>query len=170
MLRVAQAYFALLAASDQLAANVAEREAFGALLHQAQVREQTGVGPRSDALQAQAFYDATDEAVIDARNALDDARLVLTEIVGTHAGDVVPLREDIPLASPEPATAEDWVASARQDNLDVRAAATQGRCSRARYCRRARPRVCRLYRSSARARGSTRMNRWAAISRSTASA
>ena len=85
-------------------------------------REQTGVGPRSDALQAQAFYDATDEAVIDARNALDDARLVLTEIVGTHAGDGVPLREAIPLASPEPATAEDWVASARQDNLDVRAA------------------------------------------------
>jgi outer membrane protein len=122
VLRVAQAYFALLAAADQLAANLAEREAFGTLLHQAQVREQTGVGPRSDALQAQAFYDATDEAVIDARNALDDAKLALTEIVGTHDDDVVPLREDIPLASPEPASAEDWVASAKQDNLDVRAA------------------------------------------------
>jgi outer membrane protein len=122
VLRVAQAYFAVLAAADQLAANLAEREAFGTLLHQAQVREQTGVGPRSDALQAQAFYDATDEAVIDAHNALDDAKLALTEIVGTHADDVVPLREDIPLAFPEPASAEDWVASAKQDNLDVRAA------------------------------------------------
>lgn len=122
VLRVAQAYFAILAATDQLAANTAERAAFGTLLNQAQVREHTGVGPRSDALQAQAFYDATDEAVIDARNALDDARLALTEIVGTHDDIVVPLREDIPLASPEPASAEDWVVSARQDNLDVRAA------------------------------------------------
>jgi outer membrane protein len=122
VLRVAQAYFAILAASDQLAANLAEREAFATLLHQAQVREQTGVGPRGDALQAQSFYDATDEAVIDARNALHDAKLALTEIVGTHDDEVVPLREDIPLASPEPASAEDWVLSARQDNLDVRAA------------------------------------------------
>jgi outer membrane protein len=122
VLRVAQAYFAILAASDQLAANTAERAAFGALLNQAQVRERTGVGPRGDALQAQSFYDATEETVIDARNAFDDARLALTEIVGTHDDSVVPLREDIPLASPEPASAEDWVLSARQDNLDVRAA------------------------------------------------
>jgi outer membrane protein len=122
VLRVAQAYFAILAANDQLAANLAEREAFGTLLHQAQVREHTGVGPRSDAQQAQAFYDATEETVIDARNALDDAQLALTEIVGTHDDVLVPLREDIPLASPEPASAEDWVASARRDNLDVRAA------------------------------------------------
>jgi outer membrane protein len=122
VLRVAQAYFAILAATDQLATRVAEREAFGTLLHQAQVREQTGVGPRSDAQQAQAFYDATDESVIDARNALDDANLALNEIVGTHAGEIAPLRENIPLAPPEPASVNDWVVSARQDNLDVRAA------------------------------------------------
>jgi outer membrane protein len=122
VLRVAAAYFAILAASDQLAANVAEREAFGTLLHQAQVREQTGVGPRADAQQAQAFYDATEEVVIDARNALDDANLALTVIVGTHGESIAPLRENIPLASPDPASADDWVRSAKQDNLDVRAA------------------------------------------------
>src|SRR5579863_5953788 len=122
VLRVAQAYFAILAATDQLATNSAERAAFGTLLNQAQVREHTGVGPRSDALQAQAFYDATDEAVIDARNALDDAQLALTEIVGTHDETIIPLRENIPLTSPEPSSVEDWVAAARKDNLDVRAA------------------------------------------------
>jgi outer membrane protein len=122
VLRVAQAYFAILAASDQLATNLAEREAFGTLLHQAQVREQTGVGPRSDAQQAQAFYDSTDEAVIDARNALDDANLALTEIVGAHDAAIAPLREFIPLTSPDPASVEEWVNSARQDNLDVRTA------------------------------------------------
>jgi outer membrane protein len=122
LLRVAQAYFAILSASDQLAANRAEREAFGTMLGQARTREQTGVGPRSDVEQAQAFYDATEQSVIDAQNALDDANLALTEIVGTHAASIAPLRQDIPLLSPEPASADDWVASARQDNFDVRTA------------------------------------------------
>jgi len=122
LLRVAQAYFAILSAADQLAANRAERDAFGTLLSQARTREQTGVGPRSDVEQAQAFYDATEQSVIDAQNALDDANLALTEIVGARAAAIAPLRQDIPLVSPEPASADDWVTSARQDNFDVRTA------------------------------------------------
>lgn len=122
LLRVAQAYFGILSAADQLATNVAEREAFSTLLNQAKSREQTGVGPRSDVDQAQAFYDATEQPVIDARNALDDANLALTQIVGQHVQGVAPLREDIPLLSPQPATADEWVASARQDNFNVRTA------------------------------------------------
>jgi outer membrane protein len=85
VLRVAQAYFAILSASDQLATNRGERDAFGTLLNQAKVREQTGVGPRSDVAAGAAFYDATEQSVIDAQNALDDANLALTEIVGAHA-------------------------------------------------------------------------------------
>jgi outer membrane protein len=122
LLRVAQAYFQILSAADQLATNVAEREAFLTLLNQAKSREQTGVGPRSDVDQAQAFYDATEQGVIDARNQLDDAHLAMTEIVGRRVESVAPLREDIPLLSPEPATADAWVTSARQDNFDVRTA------------------------------------------------
>ncbi len=122
LLRVAQAYFGILSAADQLATNVAERDAFSTLLNQAKSREQTGVGPRSDVDQAQAFYDATEQPVIDARNALDDANLALTQIIGQHVDTVAPLREDIPLLSPDPATADEWVASARTDNFDVRTA------------------------------------------------
>jgi outer membrane protein len=122
LLRVAQAYFAILSAADQLAANRGERDAFGTMLNQARTREQTGVGPRSDVEQAQAFYDATEQSVIDAQNVLDDANLALTEIVGPHAAAIAPLRQDIPLVSPEPASADEWVTSARQDNFDVRTA------------------------------------------------
>jgi outer membrane protein len=122
LLRVAQAYFAILAASDQLATNRREREAFATLLTQAKGRMQTGVGPRSDVEQAQAFYDATEQSVIDARNLLDDANLLMTRIVGTHKDDLAPLRGDFPLATPEPASAEEWVAAAKRDNFDVRAA------------------------------------------------
>jgi len=122
LLRVSQAYFGILSAMDQLAANRNERDAFGMLLNQARAREQTGVGPHSDVEQAQAFYDATEQTVIDSQNALDDADLALSEIVGEHIASVVPLREEIPLVSPEPESVDDWVSSARQDNFTVRSA------------------------------------------------
>jgi outer membrane protein len=122
LLRVAQAYFSILSATDQLATNRAERDAFGTLLNQARTRQQTGVGPRSDVEQAQAFYDATEQSVIDAQNALDDANLALTEIVGPHPTPIAPMRQDIPMVSPEPASADEWVTSARRDNFDVRTA------------------------------------------------
>lgn len=122
LLRVAQAYFAILSASDQLATNRREREAFSTLLSQARGRMQTGVGPRSDVAQAQYFYDATEQGVIDGQNSLDDANLALTEIVGPHRRDLAPLREDFPLASPEPASADAWVTAAEHGNFDVRAA------------------------------------------------
>jgi outer membrane protein len=122
LLRVAQAYFGILSAADQLATNVAEREAFSTLLSQAKSRQQTGVGPRSDVDQAQAFYDATEQSVIDARNSLDDANLAMNVIIGRHVERVAPLQEDIPLISPEPESADDWVTSARQDNFNVRTA------------------------------------------------
>lgn len=122
LLRVAQAYFTILSAADQLATNASERDAFSGLLSQAKTREQTGVGPRSDVEQAQAFYDASEQGVIDAGNTLDDAKLALAQIVGAQVPDVAPLRADIPLTSPEPASADEWVSSARQDNYAVRSA------------------------------------------------
>lgn len=122
LLRVAQAYFGILSASDQLATNRREREAFSTLLTQAKGRMQTGVGPRSDLEQAQYFYDATEQSVIDGQNLLDDANLALTQIVGPHRRDLAPLREDFPLAPPEPASADAWVAAAESGNFDVRAA------------------------------------------------
>jgi outer membrane protein len=122
VLRVAVTYFGILSARDQLATNRSEREAFASLLNQARARQQTGVGPRSDVEQAQSFYDATEQGVIDAENALDDANLALTEIIGPHSEEIAPLQESIPLVFPEPVSADAWVASAREDNFDVRAA------------------------------------------------
>jgi outer membrane protein len=125
LLRVSTAYFGILSAQDQLATNRRAREAFGALLREAKIREQTGIGPRSAVAQAQSFYDATEQSVIDAQNALDDAQLTLTEIVGAHNEGVAPLREEIPLTSPDPESVDAWVAAAEQDNPAVRAAELQ---------------------------------------------
>ena len=129
LLRVATAYFGILSAEDQLGTNRRAREAFGSLLHQAEIREKTGIGPRSAVAQAQSFYDATEQSVIDAENALDDANLALTQIVGTRSENLAPLLEDIPLTPPDPDSVDAWLASARQDNPAVRAAELQAEAS-----------------------------------------
>lgn len=122
ILRVAAAYFAILSARDQLSLSRAERDAFGRLLNQARNRQQTGVGPHSDVALDQSYFDDTDQGVIDARNALDDAQLAMTEITGVDARDVEPLRENIPMSPPDPASANAWVAAALADNPQLHAA------------------------------------------------
>jgi outer membrane protein len=125
LLRVAQGYFAILSARDQLATYRSERGAFATLLHQAKIRAQTGIGPRSDVQQAEAFYDLSEQPVIDAGNALDDAVLAMQEIAGPYPRQVTglaPLREDIPLTAPDPASADAWVVFARANNPVAQAA------------------------------------------------
>ncbi len=95
------------------------------MLNQARGREQTGVGPRSDSEQAQAYFDETEQGVIDAQNALDDAQLLMAETTGSPATKIAPLRGTIPLQSPDPASVEDWVTAALKDNPQVRAADLQ---------------------------------------------
>jgi outer membrane protein len=122
VLQVAQAYFGVLQAIDQLTITRNERAAYAMQLKQTQGREQTGLGSRSDVQQAQAYYDLTAQSVIQAQNALDVGRLALAEIVGQPPGPTAPLRDQIPLAAPNPDSVDAWVASATQDNPDVRAA------------------------------------------------
>jgi outer membrane protein len=125
LLRIAQAYFAILSARDQLATYRNERDAFATLLRQAKVRAHTGIGPRSDVQQAEAYYDLTEQPVIDAGNTLDDAVLAMREIAGPYSRsltDLAPLRADIPLAAPDPPSADAWVMFARENNPAARAA------------------------------------------------
>ena len=125
LLRVAQGYFAILSARDQLATYRSERDAFAALLRQAKIRAQTGIGPRSDVQQAEAFYDLSEQPVIDAGDTLDDAVLAMREIAGPYprpVTELAPVREDIPLTAPDPASADAWVAFARANNPVAQAA------------------------------------------------
>jgi outer membrane protein len=122
VIRVAQAYFGVLQAQDLRDTQSSLRSAYAKLLKQTQGREQTGVGSASDVKQAQAFYDQTAQSVINAQNALDNAQLVLGEIIGGSPGHVAALRDGIPLTAPDPVSVDDWVTAAESDNPDVRAA------------------------------------------------
>ncbi len=121
VLRVAESYFAVLAAADTLSANRAERDAYAALVSQAQKRLQTGLGARIGVEEAQAFYSFTEQAVIDAELTLLDAQRALMQLTAQSL-PVAPLRDDIPLEAPVPARVEDWLAASRSDNPRVQAA------------------------------------------------
>jgi outer membrane protein len=125
MLRLAQAYFAVLSAHDALVTNQGARQSYSIELNQARGRQQTGVGTRGDSDQAQAYYDASAQSIIDSQNALDDAELQLSEVTGAPATLVAALRDTIPLESPDPASVDDWVTAALKDNPLVRAAQLQ---------------------------------------------
>ncbi|WP_169729245.1 TolC family outer membrane protein [Solimonas soli] len=121
IVRVAEAYFGVLAAADQLGANRSERAAYGTLVDQAQKRLQTGLGARIGVEEAQAFHSLTEQAVSDSEVALLDAQRALLQITGV-ATPIVPLRDEIPLTGPQPANVDDWLAAARSDNYAVQAA------------------------------------------------
>ncbi|MCK9489872.1 MAG: TolC family outer membrane protein [Xanthomonadales bacterium] len=114
LLRVAEAYFGVLAAEDALAFAEAEERAVGRQLEQAEQRFEVGLTAVTDVHEARARHDAARAAVIAAGNALDDAREALAEITGEHYGSVLALRLDIPLEGPDPDELEAWEQAALQ--------------------------------------------------------
>ncbi|MDE2149914.1 MAG: TolC family outer membrane protein [Gammaproteobacteria bacterium] len=122
VLRVAQAYFNVLAAQDTVRADVAARDAFASQLEQAKKQFSVGLSAITDVQTAQASYDTSVATLIKDRQALANQRQALAVITGNYRAQIAPLADDIPLAPPDPPNADQWVAAAEKDNLDLRAA------------------------------------------------
>ncbi len=119
MVRVAQAYFDLLAARDNLEFAVAEKEAIERQLEQAKQRFEVGLVAITDVHEAQAAYDLTTAAEIEAMNLLHSSEEALYEITGEVPGQISPLAAEIPLERPDPADIDQWVARALEQNLSL---------------------------------------------------
>lgn len=121
-LRVAEAYFGVLAAADALRSTEAENKAVERQLEQAKRRFEVGLSAITDVQEAQAAYDLTVANVLGAQQALSVAQQALAEITGSVPASTAPLQEDIPLPAPNPADIEAWVRAALDGNLDLVAA------------------------------------------------
>ncbi len=122
MVRIAQAYFQLLAARDNLDFARAEKEAIERQLEQAKQRFEVGLVAITDVHEAQAAFDLTTAAEIEAENLLQSSEEALYEITGEVPGQISSLRPDIPLARPDPADIDQWVTTAMQQNFALLAA------------------------------------------------
>ncbi len=122
ILRTAQAYFNVLTAAETLRAADAQKAAIGRQWEQSKQRFEVGLSAITDVQDAQARSDLAIAQQLQAEQALSAARRALTQITGQADGEVVPVREDLPLTGPDPLTPQVWSDAAREGNLAVLAA------------------------------------------------
>ncbi len=122
IVRLAERYFGLLAAGDNLEFATAELKALGRQLEETRERFEVGLIAITDVEEAQAGYDLSVAQEIEARNRVEDAREALFELIGEDPGTIARLREQIPLLVPEPADIAAWADRALVENRRVRAA------------------------------------------------
>lgn len=119
MLRVATAYLNVLGARDVLEFSEAERDAIKRQLDLVRERFQSKLVARVGLHDAQARYEIKEADVVAARNDLDDKLQALMEMTGKPVSAIKPLRDEIPLALPEPAEIDKWIATGQEQNLQL---------------------------------------------------
>lgn len=122
ILRVAQAYFNVLSAEDSLEFARAENAAIARQLDQAKQRFEVGLIAITDVHEAQAAFDQSRADLIQAENALDNAREAQQEIIMQSVDQLTPLAEELPLNPPQPQNPERWAETAQTQNLSLQAA------------------------------------------------
>jgi outer membrane protein len=127
ILRVAKAYFDLLAAQDNLTTAEASKRAISQQLRQTQQRFEVGLSAITDVHEAQAGYDSAVAAEIAAQNQLDVAQENLRAIIGRSPVALATLKDEVPLLMPDPANIDDWVNQAKKENLSLLAAEAASR-------------------------------------------
>ena len=118
--RVAERYFGVLEAGDDYRFAQTNREAIGQQLRQAQQRFEVGLIAITDVEEAKSRFDLATAREIGAKNALDNAREAMREVIGEYPEELAPLGDDLPLAIPDPADIDAWTRTAVERNLPVR--------------------------------------------------
>jgi outer membrane protein len=117
--RVAQQYFAVLAAQDVLAAQEAARDAFARQLEQAEKRFEVGLIAITDVQEARAARDSSAAAVIVAKRNLSNTEEVLRATVGEKYPSLLKPADDMPLKAPVPEVEDDWVKASMDQNATL---------------------------------------------------
>ena len=123
-IRVAQAYFDVLAAQDTLALVRAQKEATAEQLAQAKRNFEVGTATITDTHEAQARFDLIGAQEIAAQNDLESKRRALQLLTGKEPGELRPLRADIRLTPPNPPDMQSWVDLAEKYAYPVQIAET----------------------------------------------
>ncbi len=112
ILRVAQAYFDVLAAQDTLGTTRASKAAITEQLASAKRNFEVGTATITDTREAQARFDLASAQEIAADNDLRTRRIALDQLVGRAGVTPRPLRTPVVLPDTAPANPDEWVASA----------------------------------------------------------
>ncbi|MFZ6872351.1 TolC family outer membrane protein [Undibacterium sp. Di27W] len=119
ILRVAQAYFDVLAAQDTLETLRAQKSAISEQLASAKRNFEVGTSTITDTHEAQARYDLVTAQEFAGQSDLQVKRAALQQIIAKDAGELATLKVGVKLSEPQPAVIDDWVSSAEKQNFGV---------------------------------------------------
>jgi outer membrane protein/protease secretion system outer membrane protein len=118
--RLAQAYFELLLAEDQIALVQAQTTAHAAQLDAAQKMLAAGAGVRTDIDEARARLDLDAAQALEASQQRSLSQRRLRQLVGENFGAISPVDvERLRRLPPQPGTLEDWIALAEQRSPEL---------------------------------------------------
>lgn len=122
IVRVTQAYFDVLKASDDLGFAQAEKRSIERQLEQTKQRFAVGLTAITDVHEAQAQFDSAVAREISAENGLENAREYLREITGQYHDQLDALNTSrFAPGTPTPSTIREWVNMAQDNNLILKA-------------------------------------------------
>ncbi len=136
IVRVADAYFQVLAALDNLRFVQAEKKAIAEQLNQTKQRFKVGLTAITDVHEAQSRYDQSVAQEIQAKNLVATSRENLRELIGDYPRSLAALAVEVPLQPPEPNNVEEWVKTAEQRSLALIVAEKAREIARAEIDRR----------------------------------
>jgi len=119
IVRVAQAYFDVLASQDTLGLVRAQKAAISEQLAQAKRNFEVGTATITDTHEAQARYDLISAQEIAAQNDLENRRRALQLITGKEYRELKSLRSEVKLSPPNPNNMETWVELAEKQSYPV---------------------------------------------------
>jgi outer membrane protein len=120
IVRVAQAYFDVLAAQDNLEFTKSNKISIAEQLAQAKRNFEVGTATITDTNEAQARYDLALAQEIAGVNALEVAQRALQQIIVQFPDALTPLRSQVMIEQPQPNVMDEWVKGARGNNFVVR--------------------------------------------------
>jgi len=125
MVTVSQAYFDVLYAKDTLTSIQMTKAALEKQMNQAKKAFEVGTVTVADVNDAQAGFDSSAAQEIQATNDLIYKKNIFRNLTGLDPEQIQPLKDNISLELPKPASADAWSSMAESGNLNVKVAGKQ---------------------------------------------
>lgn len=122
IVRVAEAYFNVLRAKENLDTAIAEETAVQRQLEQTEQRFEVGLIAITDVHESRAAYDLAVVTRLEAEGQLGIAYEALTVITGQQHSNIWLLSDSFPVVTPNPVTRVEWVDLALENNYQLKAA------------------------------------------------
>jgi outer membrane protein len=122
IVKVAQAYFDVLAAQDSLSVIRSQKRAISEQLLQAKRNFEVGTATITDQQEAQAKFDLVVFQEIAGLNDLENKRSALSILTGKSVKDIDTLKAGVVLSGPQPSAWTDWAEAAKKNNYTVQQA------------------------------------------------